>query len=245
MMDRRAFIGTAVVSALMLSSRARGQRAEKLPRVALVLNTIPVADLAVHRLPRAFTNGLRDLGLVEGRNIIIERRSAEGRYERFPVMMQELLALPVDVIVASGRSAVAATRATDTIPIVAVGIDVIVDPGAATLAPPGRNLTGLTMDVGVELNGKRLQLLKEVAPKASRVAFLGYSSRPSHRFWRPATEAAARTLGLTLVWVDADTNEQFDAACPEFGSSPSPPRLSSTRPEPQLGRANLPSWGCR
>ena len=121
-------------------------------------------------------------------------------------------------IVASGRSAGAATRATDTIPIVGVGID---ETDAASLARPDRNLTGLTFEVGVsELNGKRLQLLREVAPKASRVAFLGYSSRPSDRFWRPATEAAARALGLTLVWVDADTNEQFDAALAAIARDP-------------------------
>ena len=212
-MNRRAFIGTAAVGALMLSSRANAQRAEKLPRVALVFNNIPVAEITAHRVYRAFVQGLRDLGLVEGRNIVIELRSAEGRYERFPNLMQELLALPVDVIVATDKAVGAARRATDTIPIVSVAIDDLdADGAAASLARPGRNVTGLSSDVDVgATNGKRLQLLREVVPKASRVAFLSYRSRPSDRFWRPATEAAARALGLKLLWVGADTPEELGA----------------------------------
>jgi putative ABC transport system substrate-binding protein len=213
MMDRRAFIGTAAVGALMLSSRANAQRAEKLPRVALVVNNIPVAELTDHHFSRAFVDGLRALGLVEGRNIMIERRSAEGRYERLPSLMQELLALQVDVIVAIGPAAGAAIRATDTIPIVAMGNLMFELGGAASLARPGRNLTGLTLEVGTELmNGKRLQLLKEAAPKASRVAILGESSGPFDHVWRPATEAAAHALGLTPIWAVADTPEALEAA---------------------------------
>lgn len=218
MMDRRAFIGTAAVGALMVSPRAHAQRAGKLPRVALVFNNIPVAEMAganaVSRLARAFVHGLRDLGLIEGRNILIERRSAEGRYERLPGLMQELLALQVDVIAAIGPAVGAARRATDKIPIVAVATDGLDDVGggAASLSRPGRNVTGLTGEIGVGVNGKRLQLLKEAAPKASRVAFLGQGSRPIHRYWRPDTEAAARALGLTLIWVGADTPEEFEAA---------------------------------
>jgi putative tryptophan/tyrosine transport system substrate-binding protein len=134
MMDRRAFIGTAAVGALMLSSRANAQRAKKLPRVALVVNNIPVAELTDHHFSRAFVDGLRDLGLVEGRNIMIERRSAEGRYERLPSLMQELLALQVDVIVAIGPAAGAAIRATDTIPIVAMG-NLMFELGAPRVLP--------------------------------------------------------------------------------------------------------------
>jgi len=215
MMDRRAFIGTAAVGALMLSSRANAQRGEKLPRVAFVFNWVPVADMTAHPSYRAFVQGLRDLGLVEGRNILIERRSAEGRFERLPSLIHELLELPVAVIVASGGLAgPAAWRATDTIPIVVVGEDfAVADGGAASLAQPGRNVTGLTSEVGLELmTPKRLQLLTEAVPKASRVAFLGWSSRPSDRSWRPATEAAALALGLTLSWLAADNPEELEAA---------------------------------
>jgi putative tryptophan/tyrosine transport system substrate-binding protein len=97
---------------------------------------------------------------------------------------------------------------------VSVAIDDLdADGGAASLARPGRNVTGLSSDVDVgATNGKRLQLLTEAAPKASRVAFLSYRSRPSDRFWRPATEAAARALGLKLLWVGADTPAELEAA---------------------------------
>ena len=198
----------------MLSFRVTAQRSEKLSRVALVFNNIPVAGMTVNPLDRAFVDGLRDLGLVEGRNIVIERRSAEGRYERIPSIMQELVALPVDVIVTTGPSVGAAMRATATIPIVSVGADGLVEAGgAASLARPGGNLTGLSSEVGLgATSGKRLQLLKEAAPKASRVAFLSRPSRPSDRFWLPATEAAAHALGLTLLWVGADTPEELQAA---------------------------------
>ena len=214
-MDRRTFIGTAAVGALVLSSRANAQRAGKLPRVALVFSNIPVAGITDHRLAQALVDGLRDLGWIEGRNIMIERRSAEGRYERLPTLMQELLALPVDVIVATGTAAWAAMRATDTIPIVSLAIEDLdaEGRGAASLARPGRNVTGITSEVGLTLlNGKRLQLLTEAFPKASRVAFLGGSFRTSDKTWRPAAEAAARALGLTLLWVGVDTPEQFEAA---------------------------------
>jgi putative ABC transport system substrate-binding protein len=214
-MDRRRFIGTAAVGALMLSCSANAQRGEKLPRVALVFGNVPVADMTANPPYRAFVQGLRDLGLVEGRNIVIERRSAEGHYERVPSLIHELVALQVAVIVGSGSAMTAAAkRATDTIPIVIVGDDFIVaDGAAASLARPGRNVTGLTTEVGTELlTPKRLQLLTEAVPKASRVAFLGWSSRPSDRVWRPAAEAAALALGLTLSWVAADKREELEAA---------------------------------
>jgi len=137
MIDRRAFIGTAAVGALMLSSRVNAQPAQKLPRVALVFNYIPVAEMTDHRYARAFVDGLRDLGLVEGRNIMIERRSVEERYERLPSLIQELLALQVAVIVAAGRALGAAMRATDTIPIVAVGDDGLVGGGRREPRPAG------------------------------------------------------------------------------------------------------------
>jgi putative ABC transport system substrate-binding protein len=139
-MDRRVFIGTAAVGALVLSSRANSQRAEKLPQVALVFNNVPVAGMAAHPIDRAFVDGLRNLGLVEGRNIKIERRSADGRYERLPGLMQELLALHVDVIVTAGPGVGAARRATDTIPIVAVAADGLDEGGGCKPRTPGSEL---------------------------------------------------------------------------------------------------------
>ena len=218
MMDRRAFIGTAAVGALMLSSRANAQPAQRLPRVALVGLNSPVAKLPDHRNTRAFVGGLRDLGWIEGRNIVIDYRSTEGRYDQMPRVMQEILASPVAVIVSYDIGAYAARRLTDTVPIVAVNTDGLVGAGAASLARPGGNLTGLTGEVGMtEMSIKRLELLKEAAPKVSRVAFLTEMGPIWGRFtndpsWRGSIEAAARVLGQTIVWVGASMPEDLEAA---------------------------------
>lgn len=213
-MDRRAFAGIASVGALILSFRANAQRTEKLPRVALVFNNIPAAELVGHRLERAFVRGLSDLGLVEGRNIIIERRSAEGRDDRLPQLMEELISASVDVIVAIGPGVGAARRATRTIPIVAVATDGLVESGAvSSLGRPGGNVTGLTTDVGgVEMATKRLQLLREAVPSASRVAVLGYGLQTLDASSRSSMESAGRSLGQTVVWAHARTAQDFTTA---------------------------------
>jgi ABC-type uncharacterized transport system substrate-binding protein len=217
MVDRRALLAYTAACALILSSRANSQPPAKLPRVALVYNSIPLAALAHHPIDRAFVAGLRDLGLVEGQNIILGRRSADGHYDRLPLLMQELLSLPVDVIVAIGPAVGAARRATDTVPIVAVATDGLVESGAAkSLGRPGRNVTGLTGDVGMDMNNKRLQLLKEVAPNASRVAFLGLVRETTEPSRRPAIEPAARALGQKIIWVGADAPADFERAFAEI-----------------------------
>ncbi|MET0163544.1 MAG: ABC transporter substrate-binding protein [Burkholderiales bacterium] len=210
-MDRRAFIGVLAASSA-LARRALAQRTEKLPRVAVVFNSIPLAETAEHHFYRAFVDGLRDLGLVAGRNIIIERRSAEGRREDMPGLMQELLALHVDVIVSIGPGVGAAQRATRSIPIVSVGTDGLVESGsAASLGRPGGNLTGLTAEVGgVEMSTKRLQLLHEVAPRAARVAVLGYALRMEVN--QVGLESAARVLGRTIVWAHARAPQELKPA---------------------------------
>jgi len=218
MMDRRAFIGTAAVGALMLSSRANAQPAQRLPRVALVSLNSPVGEMPGNRYFRAFVGGLRDLGWIEGRNIVIDYRSTEGRYDQMPRVMQEVLASPVAVIVSYDIGVYAARRLTDTVPIVAVDTDGLVGAGAASLARPGGNLTGSTGEVGLtEMSIKRLELLKEAAPKVSRVAFLTemgpiwgpITNDPS---WRGSIEAAARVLGQTIVWVGASMPEDLEVA---------------------------------
>jgi len=154
---RRAFLAYMVAGAVIVSGRVNAQQSEKLPRVAYVSNSIPLAALAHHPFERAFVAGLRDQGLVEGQNIVLERRSAEGHLDRLPHLMKELLALPVDVIVAIGLGVGAAMRATDTVPIVAVSTDGLVESGAAkSLGRPGRNVTGLTSGVGINMRNKRL-----------------------------------------------------------------------------------------
>ena len=164
----------------------------------------------------AFRQGLRERGWVEGQNIVIEYRGADGKIERFPALAAELVGLRPDVIVAvptpAGR---AAQRATSTIPVVvAVMGDPVGDGLVASLARPGGNITGLTF-LGPELVGKRLEQIKDVLPNASRVAALwhpGAFSEATTREMLKATETAARSLGLKVQMVDVRGADQFERA---------------------------------
>ena len=212
-MNRRAFMGTVAAGVLVLSSRADAQRAKKLPRVAIVFSYTPMAELAgaepASPLARAFVHALRDVGLVEGQTVIIERRSAEGRLDRMDALMQELIALDVDVIVTIGPGVQAAQRATDRIPIVGL-VDGALDGGLIdSMARPGRNLTGF----GDNSPGasKQLQLLKEVAP-TSRVVML-------------------RAPRLDSVWAGEMRSTTPRARCSwSCGGWPSMRRKDSSRP---------------
>jgi putative ABC transport system substrate-binding protein len=162
---------------------------------------------------RAWVEGLREHGYIEGQNLLIECRWTEGHEERAPVLAAELVSLKPDLLVAFGTVQVrAAKQATTEIPIVMVGVIEPVRRGLVTsLAHPGGNVTGPTNTVGMEIEGKRLQLLKEAVPKLSRVAVLHYFSAgppdPNHPFQREE-EAAAQTLGLTLRFYEVrDPNE--------------------------------------
>ena len=200
---------------------AEAQQAGKVPRVALVGNTAPVADLRdpERRGPvlRAFVHRLRELGWVEGQSIAFDWRSAEGRAERLPDIMSELVRLKVDAIVTGDtRMAQIAKRTSSTIPIVMGATDEPVEAGLATnLSRPGGNLTGFTLVVGPEVASKHLQLLKELAPRISRVAVISESpSTASSLAWRRETEVSARTLGLTLLWITVDRREQLAEVLP-------------------------------
>jgi ABC-type uncharacterized transport system substrate-binding protein len=149
--------------------------------------------------------------LVEGQNLLIENRYAEGRPARYPALIAELIRLKVDVLVVRGRaSAVAAKQATSTIPIV---VPIMGDPVAeglvASLARPGGNVTGLSM-LNTELSAKRVELLKEVLPRAKRVAVL--RDPAASRMDVGATQAAARVLGLELQLLSVDRPEEFHGA---------------------------------
>jgi len=212
---RRSFICGVATIAVLASLRVRGQQTKRLPRVALVFGSVPVAEMAgadpISPYARAFVHGLRDLGLVEGRNIIIERRSAEGQLQRLDALMTEVVALGVDVIVTAGSPGVrAAQRATDRIAIVCVVANIL-DLGVIdSLGRPGRNVTGIG-DSAIE--GKELQLLKEAAPTISRVAVIAYHPFPGPpASWRVKLDAAARAMRLDILWVGADAPEELGVA---------------------------------
>jgi len=214
-LQRRSLLGAAA-ALLVASSLARAQPARRPPRVALVSSFASAsaqgADPA-DAFARAFILALRDLGLVDGRDIVVERRSTAGRIDGLAVLMDELVRSGVDVIVAVGGPAVwAAHRATQRIPIVAL-VDEVLDTGLVdSLARPGHNVTGIG-ESDVAIHGKRLQLLKQAAPATSRVAVITYTQGPNdHGDWRRQLDAAAAAQKLAIVWLAVDAPEQFDAA---------------------------------
>jgi putative tryptophan/tyrosine transport system substrate-binding protein len=169
----------------------------KIPRIGILTpDPIPArADLF-----EAFRQGLRELGYVEGRNIAIEWGSAEGRFDRLPAVAAELVGLNVDVIVATGGTvpAQAAKNVTRTIPVVFTSVGDPVGAGlVASLARPGGNVTGLSR-VGPDLSVKKLELLKEVVPKISRVALISNPANPSNLLSMRETEVAARAFRVQL-----------------------------------------------
>ncbi|HET7097680.1 MAG TPA: ABC transporter substrate-binding protein [Casimicrobiaceae bacterium] len=162
----------------------------------------------------AFVKKLRELGWIDGQNLAIEYRWAEGDAAQLPRLAAELVRDKVDVIVApAGTAALAAKKATSTIPIVMIFPNDPVALGLVTsLRKPGGNVTGTTFTPGPEIYGKQLQLLKEAVPRASRVAFLENPADAGWSIQRPEVEAAAPALGIRLLYAKATTPEEFDGA---------------------------------
>jgi len=188
---------------------AQAQPAGKGPRVGFLFG----GALGPSREVDAFRQGLRELRYIEGQNIAIEYRFASGQVERLPRLAAELVRLKVDVIVAnSTASALAAKQATSTIPIVfAVVADAVGAGLVANFAQPGGNITGLTSS-SAELGGKRLQLLKQVAHKASRVAALSNPADPSNVLVLKQLQESAPTLGLILQPLEVRESGEFEGA---------------------------------
>ena len=191
-----------------LGSLALGQ--QKVPRIGYVSTQSQAGGRA---LREAFLRGLRDLGYVEGRNAVIESRYADGDYGRLPGLMQELVDLKVDVIVASGGlpAVRAAKAATTTIPVVFVGGGVLEYGIVSNLAHPGGNVTGVEAFVE-QLDGKRLELLKEVLPGVELVAVLWNPARAEGKAQRAVLEKAARALGVKLRFAGATSPGEIDTA---------------------------------
>ena len=213
-MTRREFIA-ALGGAAAWPVVARGQQPKKVPRIGfLATGSLELADSLVNI--NAFRQGLRELGYVEGENILVEYRTADSRIERFADQASELVRLKVEIIVASNTPAArAAQQATDTIPIVVpVMGDPVRDRLVASLARPGGNITGLTF-LGPELLPKRLALLKEALPTASRVVALWHPGAYGERTMSDMikeTEAAARTLGVQLRLVAVQDPDELERA---------------------------------
>jgi putative tryptophan/tyrosine transport system substrate-binding protein len=218
-MDRR----DTVLALLALGAApfaAEAQQAAKVARIGYLSPNVASSPA----LRDAFLQGLRDLGYVEGRNVVIEYRDAEGKLERVPALAAELVALKVDVIFVGGgtRVSLAAMQATKTIPVVFTGVGDPVTSGlVTTLARPGGNVTGLS-SLGPELVAKRLELLKQAVPGVDRVAVLflpGALGERTDKEMLTAAEIAARALGVQPQFVEARGPDEFARAFSDMTSA--------------------------
>jgi putative ABC transport system substrate-binding protein len=207
-MLRKAVLALSFVVSLVSSGALPAADAERAARVF----RIGTLDQGSPRPPGQFALTLRDLGYVEGRNVIFDRRFAEGDNERFPRLAAAVVALKPDVILAdSTPAAIAAKRVTTAIPIVIVNVSDPVGTGlVASLARPGGNVTGVT-DFGADLAVKYVDLLHNLVPRASRIAVL-MSDNPVHPLQLKSIQAAAEGIGLTVVPAMIKTEADFEAA---------------------------------
>jgi putative tryptophan/tyrosine transport system substrate-binding protein len=210
-MSKKIFYVSLSAMLFALSFPAQAQEPRKVPRLGLLLvgsaTTRPTSNLEV------FLKRLHELGYVEGKNIIIERRYAEGKEDRLPDLAADLIRLKVDVIVAGGGNAVrAAKNETKTIPIVMAGVGDAVGTGlVASLARPGGNITGST-GVHTDLSGKRLELLRETIPGITRMAALIYRGNPAYALLLEETETAAKSVRLQLQILEVRDTEKLEKA---------------------------------
>ena len=189
---------------------AQAQQPTKVPRIGY-LSAPPLSASASRN--EAFRQGLRELSYVEGKNIVIEWRSAEGKSDRLPALAAELVRLKVDIIVTGGGAATrAAKEATATIPVVtAQDPDPVGNGFIASLARPGGNITGLST-YAPELSGKRLEILREIVPKLSRVAVFGTSTQPGYAQVLREIEPTAKAFGVKLQYLDVLDSKDIETA---------------------------------
>jgi putative ABC transport system substrate-binding protein len=212
-MSRRMMGFVLSVAILACTYPAGAQQAKKVPRIGCLY---AVSPSSVSDRIEAFRQGLRDLGYVEGKNIVFEYRYAEGKLDRLSELAVELVRLKVDVIVTGGTSTRPAKEATSTIPIVMQNdTDPVGNGFVASLARPGRNITGLST-LAPELSGKQLELIKEIVPRLSHVAVFGTSTRPGNAQQLREVELAAEALKVKLQYLDVldlkDIETAFQAA---------------------------------
>lgn len=201
-MNRKVFVCSLSIALLLTLPSAEAQQRTKVPRIGY-LTAASLSSSTMSVRTDAFRQGLRELGYIEGKNIVIEQRYAEGKLDRLPALVAELLHLKVDVIVSTGpRPTRSAKEATSAIPIVmAQDTDPVGNGFVASLARPEGNITGLST-LAPELSGKRLEFLKEIVPKLSRVAVFGTSTYPGNAQSLKEAELAAGALGVKLQYLD-------------------------------------------
>ena len=209
-MNRKIFVCLLATFLLTTAAPAHAQPSTKIFRLGYLAGSSLTVN--VDRV-EAFLQGLRELGYVQGKNIVLEYRAAEGKSERYPALASELVSLKVDVIVTAGAASTRAAReATSTIPIVMVQDSDPVGSGfVASLARPGGNVTGLST-LAPEISGKRLEILKEIIPKLSRLAILGTSKYPGNAQSLKETELAAMALGVRIQYLDALGSQDIEPA---------------------------------
>jgi putative ABC transport system substrate-binding protein len=211
--QNRKWLALSVIAFVIVTACgpiAQAQQTGKVPRIGYLFNTTPsVAALRVE----AFRQGLRELGYVEGKNIVLESRYSEGKIDRLHALVAELVRLKAEVIVTSGPTVThAAKEATKTLPIVFTQEgDPVASGFVASFARPAGNITGLST-FGPELSGKRLELLKEIVPRLSRVAVLGTSSIESHARFSKQHQSIAGALRLQLQYLDVLSSKDIETA---------------------------------
>ena len=214
MITRRVFVGSLTGGLLAAPLAVEAQQAGRMYRIGYLYEGAPPdqAPSPLRSPLRALEETLRELGYVEGRNLVVERRFAAFKYDRLPDLAAELVRLKPDLIVTGGNPSIAALKqATTTVPIVMTWTIDPVGAGLVTsLARPGGNITGLSLSTGPEFIAKQLEILNEIVPKLSRVAILRQTGRAGAE--TAALESAARKLGLTILFADVRTPNDIEGA---------------------------------
>jgi putative tryptophan/tyrosine transport system substrate-binding protein len=210
---RREFMAGVGAVACARPPASFAQQAAKIARIGFLVSG-SVHSSPARRTREAVRQGLRDFGYVEGQNITIEYRSADGNFDRLPELAAELIRLDVEVIIATpSPAAVAAKNATAAIPIVMINVGDPVGLGlVASLGHPGANVTGLSFGVGMDTFGKALELLKDAVPDLHRVAILWNPTNPAHALALEALKVAAQKVGAELELVSARARDEFQSA---------------------------------
>jgi putative ABC transport system substrate-binding protein len=210
MLQLGTFVVSLILALLAASPATVAQPAGRLYRIGFLGNSTAALEA---NLVGPFREGLRELGNVEGRDVVIEYRWAEGKYERFPALVGELLAMKVDVIVTAGTPAtLAVKRATASVPVVMIAVGDPVGTGIVpSLSRPVGNITGLT-SISTEMDAKRLELLREVVPSVSHIAVLWNSASPLQVLAEKQVQIAAQVLRIKVLSLGVKTEEEIKDA---------------------------------